>query len=197
MILQELQDKVKEIYDPKCLYSNALIKERMILYLEEYTLKRNDLKSDICLKMVPSLNFLESMEDYLLTYQKEIIKLKAQLNVMSIERDKYQQMLQKKSQFTPLNIDYNMLYDMKEKTNKAIRQDLENNIVQYHQEKHRHNQQIIGNLEQQQHQTRLDNDDLRDKIVQLQDQLSSFKASIPQYREFGIQVYNINQSKGS
>lgn len=65
----------------------------MILYLEEYTLKRNDLKSDICLKMVPSLNFLESMEDYLLTYQKEIIKLKAQLNVLSIERDKYQQML--------------------------------------------------------------------------------------------------------
>lgn len=50
--------------------------------MEEYTVKKNDLKADLCTKLIPSLHFLENMEQYLSTYQKEIIKLKSQIHAL-------------------------------------------------------------------------------------------------------------------
>ena len=106
-----------EIYDPKCLYSNVKIKERLHLYQEEYTVKRNDLKSDLCPKLEPNMKFLESTESYLSTYQHEIIKLKSQLGALELEKDKYQHLLSKKNQFTPLEVDYERLFEMKNEAN--------------------------------------------------------------------------------
>jgi hypothetical protein len=57
-VLEELEKKLMEIYDPKCLYSNAKIKERMHFYLEEYTAKKSELKSDICTKLMSNMQFL-------------------------------------------------------------------------------------------------------------------------------------------
>ena len=56
--MEELYIKLGEIYDPKCLYSNVKIKERMHLYLEEYTAKKNDLKTDLCTKIKPNMDFI-------------------------------------------------------------------------------------------------------------------------------------------
>ena len=105
-IFEELYIKLLEIYDPKCLYSNSKIKERMHLYMAEFTAKKNDLKTDLCSKLVSSMQFLEKAEDYLSTYQREIIKLKSQITSLQTEKDKYQQLLDRKKQFTPLEVDY-------------------------------------------------------------------------------------------
>jgi hypothetical protein len=59
------------------------------------------------------MNFLEKMEDYLATYQHEIIKLKSQYGALEIEKNRIQHLLDRKSHFTPLNVDYDRLYEMK------------------------------------------------------------------------------------
>ena len=38
---------------------------------------------------------------------------------------------------------------------------------------------------------------MKEEIAHLQDQLGTFQKNVPQHREFGIQVYLINQGKGS
>jgi hypothetical protein len=54
-VLEELSRKLLEIYDPKFSYSNAKMKERMALYLEDFVNRRNDLKADICTKIKGNL----------------------------------------------------------------------------------------------------------------------------------------------
>lgn len=60
-VIEMLQQKLIEIYDPKFSYSNAKIKERLALYLEEFIAKRNELKSDISSKLKTNFNFVEKV----------------------------------------------------------------------------------------------------------------------------------------
>jgi hypothetical protein len=57
-VLEELSGKLLEIYDPKFAYSQAKMKERLALYLDDFTTKRNSLKAELCEKLRPALNFL-------------------------------------------------------------------------------------------------------------------------------------------
>jgi len=41
----------------------------MHLYLEQYTIKKNSLRADLCSKLGTNMAFLDKMEDYLATYQ--------------------------------------------------------------------------------------------------------------------------------
>lgn len=50
-----------------------------------------------------------------------------------------QELLNKKSCFTPIQVDYDRMYELKEKANEEIRHDLNVNIVQLHEEKHKKN----------------------------------------------------------
>ena len=47
-ILEELSTKILEIYDPKFSYSQAKMKERLALYLDDFKAKRNSLKAELC-----------------------------------------------------------------------------------------------------------------------------------------------------
>ncbi len=69
-----------EIYDPKFTYSSEKMKERFKLYYEVYCTKRNSLETEIKLKLKPELTFIKEIENYLSSYQRELIKLKAQIS---------------------------------------------------------------------------------------------------------------------
>lgn len=47
-VLEELSVKLLEIYDPKFAYSQAKMKERLALYLDDFTAKRNSLRAELC-----------------------------------------------------------------------------------------------------------------------------------------------------
>lgn len=57
-VLEELSSKLLEIYDPKFAYSQAKMKERLSLYLDDFTAKRNSLSAELCEKLRPNLYFL-------------------------------------------------------------------------------------------------------------------------------------------
>jgi hypothetical protein len=63
------------------------------------------------------------------------------------EKLHYQKLLEGKKSFTPLEVDYERLYEIKQKTNEAIKNDLNINIVQFHEERHKANQININHLE--------------------------------------------------
>lgn len=66
------------------------MKERLALYLDDFTAKRNSLRAELCEKLRPSLNFLEQAETFFAAYQKELLRLKTQLTAVEGERNRYQ-----------------------------------------------------------------------------------------------------------
>jgi predicted nucleic acid-binding Zn-ribbon protein len=86
---------------------------------------------------------------------------------------------------------------MKERTNQEIRTDLEVNIIQFHEEKHKRNDKTIVRLEEEAAKLREEADHLRDETAKLKEQISDWKKNIPMKRDIGSQVFLINKSKGS
>lgn len=62
-----------------------------------------------------------------------MLKLKSQLSTAESEKTKYQEMLARKSNFAPLQVDYDKLYEMRDRAQQEIKNDLEINIIQFHE----------------------------------------------------------------
>ena len=195
--LEELQGKLLEIYDPKFAYSNAKMRERIGLYLEEFVVKRNSLRSEVCEKLKPSLQFVEEVEGYFAVYQKEILRLKGQLASLETEKAKYQEMLARKSNFEPLLVDYDKLYDMKEKAQLELKRDLEVNIIAFHEDRHRQSEKKTQLLEETANRLRAENEALADEAGKLKEQIGDWKKNMPIKVDAGAQVFLIAEGKGA
>lgn len=192
-----MQGKLLEIYDPKFAYSNAKMKERISLYLEEFIAKRNSLRSEVCEKLKPSLQFVEQVEGYFAVYQKEILRLKAQLGSLETEKGKYQEMLARKSNFEPLLVDYDRLYDMKEKAQLEMKRDLEVNIIAFHEDRHRQSEKKTQLLEETASRLKAENELLVDEVAKLKEQIGDWKKNIPIKVDASAQVFMIAEGKGA
>lgn len=59
------------------------------------------------------MDFIDEVEKCLLTYQKELIRVRNQLQASELERTKISALLKKKVNFTPVEIDFERLKDIK------------------------------------------------------------------------------------
>lgn len=155
-------------------------------------MKRNSLKSEVCEKLKPSLQFVEEVEGYFAIYQKEILRLKGQLASMETEKTKYQEMLTRKSNFVPLLVDYDKLYDMKEKAQLEMKTDLEVNIIAFHEDKHKRDEKKMLMLEETAAKVKAENEALVDEVAKLKDQIGDWKKNIPIKADASAQVFLIS-----
>jgi hypothetical protein len=78
------------------------------------------------------LAFIEQAESFFAAYQKELLRLKTQLAAVESEKTRYQELLSRKSNFEPLQLDYDRLCSMREQSQESIKKDLESNIIGFH-----------------------------------------------------------------
>lgn len=132
-----------EIFDPKYISSSDKMKERSLLFFESYAIKKNNLTAAIVTKLKPNLDFIDNMEKYLLAYQKELIRVRNQLQASELERTKINALLKKKINFSPVEIDFDKLKDIKNDYKKQFFEDLEGNFINFHQEQHRKQDKLL------------------------------------------------------
>jgi hypothetical protein len=123
--------------------------------------------------------------------------LKTQLTAIEAEKNKYHDMLTRKSNFVPLQVDYDKLYDMREKAQLEMKQDLEVNIIQFHEEKHKRDEKKIVMLEDISTKIKGENEQLVEEIAKLKEIIGNWKKNLPQMADQGAQVFLIAEGKGS
>ena len=77
--------------------------------MESYTLNKNNLIASVVTKLKPYVDFINEMEKYLFIYQKELIRVRNQLQAVEVEKNKVNSLLKKKANFTPIEIDFERL----------------------------------------------------------------------------------------
>ena len=82
--------------------------------MEGYTSQKNNLSASIVTKLKGNLDFISEMERYLTMYQKEVMKLRNQMSAAEIEKNNMSNLLKKKVSFTPIEMDYDKIKEIKD-----------------------------------------------------------------------------------
>ena len=106
-------------------------------------------------------------------------------------------MLSSKSSFAPLQVDYDKLYEMTDEAQQLIKHDLEVNIIQFHEDKHKRNNKIIFELEEGLRITKDANEKVTNEYNALKEEIYNWKKNIPLKVDASAQVFLISQGNTS
>lgn len=98
-------------------------------------------------------------------------------------------MLNRNSAFRPIHLDYDRLYQLRQQAQDTLREDVDKNLVTFHEDKHVRDQKTITKLEQDEEKWRLECEDLREEVERLKDKIDYWDRNKPEKAEAATQAF--------
>lgn len=123
--------------------SQEKMKENIVFYGETYGRRKSELLASVSQKMRPMTDVMVEVEKYFTIYQRDITRL--QNNVKSLEKqlEKTKVLLEQKPLYTPIEVDYLKIKEIRDGQKKEIFEDFEGNIVKYYGHRVEHYETLI------------------------------------------------------
>lgn len=130
--LFELFRTLLRMYDVKHVHSQEKMRETFVLFSETYSLRKSELLANASQKLRGIMDVVVEVEKYLAGYQKEVVRLQNANKGLERQVEKAKELLEQKVLYTPIEVDYTRIKEIRDHQKKEIFEDLDSNIVRYY-----------------------------------------------------------------
>lgn len=116
----ELFKTLLRMYDVKNNNSQEKMKEGLMLFGETYSRRKSELLASVSQKHRPMTDVLLEVEKYFTIYQRDISRLQNSGKNLERQLEKTKQLLEQKPLFTPIEVDYVKIKEIRDSQKKEI-----------------------------------------------------------------------------